>query len=116
MGLQQTAINLIKRFGGERSNVTVNRKSGGSYDPVTGSETGSVVVGTPVNAIKLTRVSDHWADTLIQKASLEIITDSQFEVIEGDDIRVDGEDYEVLAINTVKPSDVIYIQRVLIGG
>ena len=116
MSLQQTAINLIKKFGGEQTNIVVRRYSMVTHDPISGKDTQGLKEDTALSALKLTNFSNHWTDTMIEKASVELIVDSQYRVLMGDDILIDGKKYEIISIRDIEPSNVLYIQKVLLGG
>lgn len=101
-----TALRLLEKFG---MTVTLVRTTGGSIDPVTGA----VVAGTSANQTTtglLRKYPDNLIDgTRIMTGDRQAVLSNEVRPLLTDRLRVAGEDWNVMGIETVKPTDTTLV-------
>jgi len=102
----QTALKLLTRFGGE---ITLSRKTGDSVDPITGV----VAAGTDTSVTTtglLKPYSDKMIDgTRILTGDKELVLSNEQTPLPSDKPIIDGEEWSIVAIKTIKPFDTVVV-------
>jgi len=106
-----TTLRLLTKFGGP---VVLPRETGEKIDPVTGAVTaGADATVTTTGLIK--PYPDNMIDnTRILASDRLLVCSSEYEILPSDKPTIGGEDWSVVSIKTVKPTDtaVVYFVQV----
>lgn len=101
-----TALRLLAKFGAP---VTLVRTTGGSIDPVTGA----VIAGSSANQTTtglLRRYPDGLIDgTRIMTGDRQAVLSNEVRPLLTDRLQVAGENWSVMSIETVKPTDTTLV-------
>lgn len=106
-----TALKLLTKFGAD---VTIKRETGGSTNPVTGE----VIAGVDASVVSKGLIKpypDKMIDgTRILDSDRLLVMSSENVILPSDKPFIDGEDWAIVNIKTVKPTDttVVYFVQV----
>ena len=103
-GLAGTVTGLITKFGVA---VTFTRPTTGAFDPILGDAAGSPTTYTGIGA-KFNYKAREINGTLIQAGDIKLICNALATAPAIDDrVTLDGVDYRIINITSVKPADTI---------
>jgi len=105
-GIAATALKLLENFGGP---ITLSRTTGDSIDPITG-----VVIAGTDSSVATTGLLKVYPDKMIDGTRIlsgdrELILSNEQEVTTTDKPIIDGEEWSIEEIKTLKPFDVVII-------
>jgi len=109
-GMVATASRLIAKFGAA---ITVNRTTGETIDPVTNVATGGTPVTLSANGIIRRYPAKMIDGTRIEQGDKEVVLDPSVTMLIDDTLTIDGDDWNIMDINTVAPDNtplVYFIQ------
>jgi len=109
--MAEMALELLTEFGAP---VTLSRETGGSTDPITGVVTPGVDASVTTTGL-IKPYPDKMADGVrILDSDRELVLTAEEEVFPGDKPVVDGEDWAIIRITTIKPAGtaVVYFVQV----
>lgn len=120
MSYQATAANVVNTLRRRGARYTVQR-SDGTYDPVAGKHTSTVVTTGEVNAVFLPtsdrgRVADHQIEALIAGKIRRVLASNEFPLVPGDTfLSFEGKNWKVVNIKPLSPDgETLVFQDVLV--
>ena len=112
--LRATAKRLIARFG---QDITVNRTTGGSHDPVLGEVTGGSDASFTVKGVVLnaSRVFRQPADQqLIQGGDQAVYLEAGQTINNGEALTIDGAEWFVQELRPLSPAGTVVLYQALV--
>ena len=115
LDLSDVATDLMKSLGDE-THVKITRKSGGTFDPVAGTNTGEVTTVLPSVGVVVKLDSTLIDGTRIKATDKMILLDKGLTPLYTDLITFDAIDHTVVQINEVNPSGITQMFKVVCRG
>ena len=104
-----TALKLLTKFGGD---VTLKRDTGDSTHPITGAITAGTDASVTTTGLLVNYKNDAIDGTRIMSGDKQLILSNEQAVTMTDKPTINGENWSIVAIETVKPFDTIIIYKV----
>ena len=102
--LGDTAVNLLTKFGGP---ITLSRKVGASTNPITGATMGGTDESVVTTGL-LKPYPDSMVDgTRILNSDRELVLSNEQDPSPTDKPVINGEEWSIISIKTVKPYDTV---------
>ena len=99
---------------GDETYITIKRKSGGVFDPITGTTTGAISETLPAVGI-VSKVDTKLADgTRIKSTDKLLLLDNSITPTYKDVMSFGGVDYSVTDIDSVNPSGIVQLWKVTV--
>lgn len=112
--LNQMAKDLLAEFDGRTTKLQIVRTTGSFVSSVTGLFTPGTTSNIDVTGVVSPYKKSQKSEVDIQTGDLLLILDSQNEPLPDDKFLVDGRTYSTVAIERIKPSDVVLLYKVQI--